>query len=155
MLGFFQSKYTSQKEFRNYRSAASNWNLSTTERRQNLRILPQVIILSRPHLLLLGFGLITISTQMKYPMKNNPEHFFFESKSQVSGIFNNPVNGDIDFPCHGLALFGQVESDDIGKIIMSQILVVHLEQELVGTKNIMYRPQPDLFAPEDAGNEIL
>lgn len=113
------------------------------------------MLLLFPHQLFFPGRLISISTKMKGAMKDYAEQFPLKTFAHHPGIFPDPVNADIDLAFYGFAGNGQFKSDDIGKVIVLQVLPVDFQEPPIGAKNIVKRCKQMLLLPKQGLNKSL
>ncbi len=68
-------------------------------------------------------------------MKDNPVQFIAEGRVELLGIVPHPVNTDVDLTNNWCWVAGQVKGDNIGKIVVLQVLLIDFQQVLIGTKD--------------------
>ena len=86
-------------------------------------------------------------------MKNDPMEFLFERGIKTHRIFPYPIHADINLRIYRLAWLRQVESKDVGIIIVTKKLSIYMEQIIIRAENIAKITQPGLLPFEQAQNE--
>ena len=94
----------------------------------------KVIIFFISHRLLIFRSMVVISDQMKKSVNHDPSKFHGELGSIEGGIVSHGVNTYEKISREDIAL-DIVKSDNVGKIVMSQILDVDIQDIRIGTKN--------------------
>lgn len=82
-------------------------------------------------------------------MKDHAVEFGFEGSAKCLGVVPYTINADIDLSQGGRA-GRQVEGDDIGVIVVLQVLAVDVEESLVAAENIIEGLQFLTFFTEQA-----
>ena len=70
-------------------------------------------------------------------MDNHPVQFSKEILLQFMGIGFDRIEGDVDISFEG-STSGSVESDDIGEIVVFEVLVVYIDDGLVVAEDVVY-----------------
>ena len=78
--------------------------------------------------------MIVITDQMKKPMDDDPVEFVRKFCPVLDGIFSDTVDTYKEVTGQFIA-FAIIKGDDIGKIIMLQVLLIDIKYIIVGTEN--------------------
>lgn len=108
------------------------------------------MVFTLAHSELMCAGLIAIPTEVQYAMKYHPVHFATEGLPQLPGVLAHPVGADIHLSTQFAGNFRNIKGDDIGVVIMVQILAVDLEEVFIGAENNIEIIQPPALFPDEA-----
>ena len=67
-------------------------------------------------------------------MKDDPVQFAFETLVVVVGIVSHSINADVNFPRDGCSVLRQIKGDDIGIIIVVQVVPVDFQQVIIAAE---------------------
>ena len=71
---------------------------------------------------------------MEGAVKDDPVKFAFETLVVVIGIVPHPIDTDVNFPRYGCSGLRQIKSDDIGIIIVVQVVSVDLQEVFIAAE---------------------
>ncbi len=90
-----------------------------------------VLVFLGTHDLLVRGCLVFKTTEVQGTMENYPQAFFFERSAQGLGIVPYAVKTNIDLTNDLVLFFREIKGDDIGIIVVLQMVLVYLQEVLV------------------------
>jgi hypothetical protein len=95
------------------------------------------LVFLRAHNFFFSLCFIPVSAEVQYAMKKNPEKLFFGVRV-LGAIFYNAILGNVNFGLYGLLVFAEVEGDDIGIIVVLQVLAIDFQKFLITDDYVIY-----------------
>lgn len=105
----------------------------------------------------LGFlfvGEIVIADEVKHAVNHHAQQLCFTRNIEIFGIIAYPVVTYEHIAAHKFVL-DIIKSDDVGVVIVVEILLVHVPKILVGTENIRQVSRETMLVFHGVGNPIL
>ena len=87
------------------------------------------------HDLALARTFVVDAAKVEYAVDHDAMQLFVERQAAVLGVRPHCIDGDVDVALYDIAL-AVIESDDVGIIVMTEILAVHFEYLLVVNEHI-------------------
>src|SRR5690606_38691393 len=103
-----------------------------------------------PHPLPLRLHLIPIPTKMQGPMKNDPFKLISNGNIHFLRIIPHTVEADIDFSISWRTRLTEIECDNIGVIIMLEVLTVYFQEALVRAEDVINPFEPPSLLSKDS-----
>lgn len=106
------------------------------------------------NLSLLFVGEIVVSDEVQHAVNHHAQQLCFTRNIKIFGIVAHPIVADEHISTH-IFILDIIESDDIGVVVVAEILFVHVPKILVGAENIRQVSRETMLVLHGVVNPIL
>lgn len=88
-------------------------------------------------------------------MYHNAVQLFLKAYVQLLGVVLNPINADEQVRRYGIFIIAHIEGDDVGIIVVIQVVFIYLQQKLIATKYVVDGAGVIAFSVNNVGYPLL
>ena len=99
------------------------------------------------HVLLFVRRGVVVAAQVQHTMRNVPRGLLLEGFAKLSVSFGGRIEIDIHFAVYDLGCIRERKREDIGIVVVVEVLAVELADQLMVATHDAYMPQRFSFAP--------